>query len=184
MTREGAWSAFVEDYDITVPDERVEEELRVMLMALSHQMQYAVFTTGRDARLPTPEEQEAQREELRDEAYLAVKEELVLAELLARQALPIQDQPKFLEVPDALFGEARVSSIGGLADSIIDWDTPGGGCGFTFQSYNADDMLGAVRRAMGLYYSDYRSEMVPRALKCDFSWRRSAKQYMAMYLGI
>ena len=89
MTREGAWSAFVEDYDITVPDERVEEELRVMLMALSHQMQYAVFTTGRDARLPTAEEQEEQREELRDEAYLAVKEELVLAELLARHDFPV-----------------------------------------------------------------------------------------------
>ena len=77
-----------------------------------------------------------------------------------------------------------VRSIGGLADSIIDWDTPGGGCGFTFQSYNGDDMLGAVRRAMGLYYSEFRYEMLPRALKCDFSWRRSAKQYMAMYLGI
>ena len=89
MTREGAWSAFVEDYDITVPDERVEEELRVMLMALSHQMQYAVFTTGRDARLPTAEEQEEQLEELRDEAYLAVKEELVLAELLARHDFPV-----------------------------------------------------------------------------------------------
>mgnify|MGYP000427894052 CR=1 FL=1 len=73
---------------------------------------------------------------------------------------------------------------GGLADSIIDWDTPGGGCGFTFQSYNADDMLGAVRRAMGLYHSEYRAEMLPRALRCDFSWRRSAKQYMSMYLGI
>ena len=89
MTKEGAWSAFVEDYDIAVPGERVEEELRVMLTALSHQMQYAVFTTGRDARLPTAEEQEAQREELRDEAYLAVKEELVLAELLARQDFPV-----------------------------------------------------------------------------------------------
>lgn len=77
-----------------------------------------------------------------------------------------------------------VRQTGGLADSIIDWDTPGGGCGFTFQSYNADDMLGAVRRAMGLYHSEYRTEMLPRALKCDFSWRRSAKQYMAMYLGI
>ena len=38
--------------------------------------------------------------------------------------------------------------------------------------------------AMGLYYSEFRYEMLPRALKCDFSWRRSAKQYMAMYLGI
>ena len=89
MTKEGAWSAFVEDYDIAVPGDRVEEELRVMLMALSHQMQYAVFTTGRDPRLPTAEEQERQREELREEAYLAVKEELVLAELLARHDFPV-----------------------------------------------------------------------------------------------
>lgn len=100
--------------------------------------------------------------------------------------MPSQSEPCGLAQMIALrYGTIPiVRSTGGLADSIIDWDTPGGGCGFTFQSYNADDMLGAVRRAMGLYYSEYRAEMLPRALKCDFSWRRSAKQYMAMYLGI
>lgn len=100
--------------------------------------------------------------------------------------MPSQSEPCGLAQMIALrYGTIPiVRSTGGLADSIIDWDTPGGGCGFTFQSYNADDMLGAVRRAMGLYHSEYRTEMLPRALKCDFSWRRSAKQYMAMYLGI
>ena len=100
--------------------------------------------------------------------------------------MPSQSEPCGLAQMIALrYGTIPiVRSTGGLADSIIDWDTPGGGCGFTFQSYNADDMLGAVRRAMGLYHSEYRGEMLPRALKCDFSWRRSAKQYMAMYLGI
>ena len=100
--------------------------------------------------------------------------------------MPSQSEPCGLAQMIALrYGTIPiVRSIGGLADSIIDWDTPGGGCGFTFQSYNGDDMLGAVRRAMGLYYSEFRYEMLPRALKCDFSWRRSAKQYMAMYLGI
>lgn len=100
--------------------------------------------------------------------------------------MPSQSEPCGLAQMIALrYGTIPiVRSTGGLADSIIDWDTPGGGCGFTFQSYNADDMLGAVRRAMGLYHSEYRYEMLPRALKCDFSWRRSAKQYMAMYLGI
>ena len=100
--------------------------------------------------------------------------------------MPSQSEPCGLAQMIALrYGAIPiVRSTGGLADSIIDWDTPGGGCGFTFQSYNADDMLGAVRRAMGLYHSEYRAEMLPRALKCDFSWRRSAKQYMAMYLGI
>lgn len=100
--------------------------------------------------------------------------------------MPSQSEPCGLAQMIALrYGTIPiVRSTGGLADSIIDWDTPGGGCGFTFQSYNADDMLGAVRRAMGLYHSEYRPEMLPRALKCDYSWRRSAKQYMAMYLGI
>lgn len=100
--------------------------------------------------------------------------------------MPSQSEPCGLAQMIALrYGTIPiVRSTGGLADSIIDWDTPGGGCGFTFQSYNADDMLGAVRRAMGLYHSEYRYEMLPRAFKCDFSWRRSAKQYMAMYLGI
>lgn len=100
--------------------------------------------------------------------------------------MPSQSEPCGLAQMIALrYGTIPiVRSTGGLADSIIDWDTPGGGCGFTFQSYNADDMLGAVRRAMGLYHSEYRAEMLPRALRCDFSWRRSAKQYMAMYLGI
>ena len=100
--------------------------------------------------------------------------------------MPSQSEPCGLAQMIALrYGTIPiVRSTGGLADSIIDWDTPGGGCGFTFQSYNADDMLGAVRRAMGLYHSEYRPEMLPRALKCDFSWRRSAKQYMSMYLGI
>ena len=100
--------------------------------------------------------------------------------------MPSQSEPCGLAQMIALrYGTIPiVRSTGGLADSIIDWDTPGGGCGFTFQSYNADDMLGAVRRAMGLYHSEYRAEMLPRALRCDFSWRRSAKQYMSMYLGI
>ena len=100
--------------------------------------------------------------------------------------MPSQSEPCGLAQMIALrYGTIPiVRSTGGLADSITDWDAPGGGNGFTFQSYNADDMLGAVRRAMGLYRSEYRSEMVPRALRCDFGWRRSAKQYMALYLGI
>ena len=58
--------------------------------------------------------------------------------------MPSQSEPCGLAQMIALrYGTIPiVRSTGGLADSIIDWDTPGGGCGFTFQSYNADDMLG------------------------------------------
>ena len=43
-----------------------------------------------------------------------------------------------------------VRATGGLKDSIQDLGGEGGN-GFTFQSYNAHDMLGAVKRALHLY---------------------------------
>ena len=101
--------------------------------------------------------------------------------------MPSKSEPCGLSQMNAMrYGTVPVvHATGGLKDTVPPADENGeGGLGFTFQSYNADDMLGAVRRAMGLYHSEYRAEMLPRALKCDFSWRRSAKQYMAMYLGI
>ena len=56
------------------------------------------------------------------------------------------------------------------------------GNGFTFQSYNADDMLDAIHRAERLYFDSGRwNEAVLNALSCDFSWGRSAKEYVALY---
>ena len=73
-----------------------------------------------------------------------------------------------------------VRATGGLKDSII--DAGDNGIGFTFQSYNAHDMLTAIRRAKQYY--DNRSEwskMVTRAMKTDFSWASSAKLYIGLY---
>ncbi len=74
-----------------------------------------------------------------------------------------------------------VRETGGLRDSIVDMGEEGGN-GFTFKTYNAHDMLDALRRAAALY-EDRKGwqEAVVRALGCDFSWQRSAKEYMAMY---
>lgn len=44
-----------------------------------------------------------------------------------------------------------VRSTGGLKDSIQDLGGNDGN-GFTFQSYNAHDMLGAVKRALGFIW--------------------------------
>lgn len=74
-----------------------------------------------------------------------------------------------------------VRKTGGLADSITDMGEPGGN-GYTFQSYNAHDMFGALKRAQGLYYSKPEWERaVLGAMNCDFSWARSAKIYVEMY---
>ena len=74
-----------------------------------------------------------------------------------------------------------VRETGGLKDSITD-SGDGEGNGFTFKSYNAHDMLGAIRRALGAYGNrDYWASLVERALKCDNSWGRSAREYMRLY---
>ncbi len=74
-----------------------------------------------------------------------------------------------------------VRETGGLRDSIQD-SGDGNGNGFTFKSYNAHDMLDAIRRALAAYYdADYRKTLVERALTCDMSWGKSANEYIRMY---
>lgn len=76
-----------------------------------------------------------------------------------------------------------VRKTGGLKDSIIDCGDGDFGNGFTFQSYNAADMIHAVDRAIGLY-RDYRGKwngLVERAMKSDFSWGSSAREYVKFY---
>jgi len=73
-----------------------------------------------------------------------------------------------------------VRETGGLRDSITDCGD-GKGNGFTFKSYNAHDMLDAIRRALTLYYNGDWNELVLRALNCDFSWGRSANAYIRLY---
>ena len=73
-----------------------------------------------------------------------------------------------------------VRATGGLKDSIIDYGD--NGIGFTFQSYNAHDMLEAIRRAKAVY--DNKTEwgkVMQRAMKTDFSWAASAKLYIGLY---
>lgn len=79
-----------------------------------------------------------------------------------------------------------VRETGGLKDSIQDWgDGESGGNGFTFKTYNAHDMLGAIKRCKMKY--DYKPEwdtIVKHALECDMSWGRSANEYIKMYKEI
>lgn len=74
-----------------------------------------------------------------------------------------------------------VRKTGGLADSIVDLGEPGG-TGYTFQSYNAHDMLDSIRRAQAHYADKPRwAQAVQHAMQVDCSWSKSAKEYIAMY---
>jgi len=80
-----------------------------------------------------------------------------------------------------------VRLTGGLADSVSDFGSEGGN-GYTFLTYDADDMLAATHRVL----DDYSDKMlwpqrVKAAMQADFSWGRSAVEYIGLYqrlLGI
>lgn len=72
---------------------------------------------------------------------------------------------------------------GGLADTIIDFDTVRSkATGFLFEEYTGAALLDAVKRALAAY--DKRrtwQALMKRAMKQDFSWKKSAKQYLELY---
>ena len=74
-----------------------------------------------------------------------------------------------------------VRETGGLRDSITD-SGDGQGNGFTFKTYNAHDMLGAIRRGLDSYWDKANWDvLVERAMNCDLSWGKSANEYIKMY---
>lgn len=74
-----------------------------------------------------------------------------------------------------------VRKTGGLADTVKDAGEPDG-VGFTFQTYNAHDMEGAIYRALGCYHNKPEwKKLVTRAMQSDNSWDKSAGQYLDLY---
>ncbi|MBR1739753.1 MAG: glycogen synthase [Ruminococcus sp.] len=97
--------------------------------------------------------------------------------------MPSQSEPCGLAQMIALrYGTIPiVRETGGLRDSIKDAGGEGGN-GFTFKSYNANDMLDACVRARVCYDDKMRwGRLVNFAFKQDFSWQKSAEKYIQMY---
>jgi starch synthase len=77
-----------------------------------------------------------------------------------------------------------VRSVGGLADTVIPWDRDGG-TGFSFSGYSSAEMMAAVRQALALYSDpSLWQPLVVRAMSQDWSWNRSAAEYLALYRSI
>ena len=74
-----------------------------------------------------------------------------------------------------------VRAVGGLYDSIKPYGTTGAN-GFTFDNYNAHELLYTLKSAISLYKNDTEwSKLVRGALGSDFSWKRSALEYIGIY---
>ncbi len=74
-----------------------------------------------------------------------------------------------------------VRKVGGLVDTVIDIGAPGGH-GLTFNHLSADDALIALHRAMEAYQDQtYFAELRERVMGVNFSWQKSAEQYLDLY---
>lgn len=76
-----------------------------------------------------------------------------------------------------------VRETGGLRDTIVPYNRfTDEGNGFSFANYNAGDMLFTLKLALR-FFSDKPmwQRLVGRAMRSDFSWENSAKEYYALY---
>ncbi|MDR0530803.1 MAG: glycogen synthase GlgA [Oscillospiraceae bacterium] len=77
-----------------------------------------------------------------------------------------------------------VRETGGLKDTVQDSGT-GGGNGFTFHDFNADELLRTVFRAIQGYADREGWQILRRrAMECDNSWAQSAGAYLKLYKGL
>ena len=80
-----------------------------------------------------------------------------------------------------------VRETGGLKDTVQPYEAwRDSGNGFTFANYSSGDMLYVIREAVYLYkdYPDAFSRLRQKAMSCDFSWSRSAREYLRIYANI
>ena len=76
-----------------------------------------------------------------------------------------------------------VRKTGGLADSITPFnETRKPGNGFRFENYNAHEMLYVLKDAIFTYGDkEMWEKIVKKAMRTDFSWKKSAKEYQKIY---
>jgi starch synthase len=79
-----------------------------------------------------------------------------------------------------------VRATGGLNDTIKSFDEKtGNGNGFKFGSYSAEALLKEIEKAVSLF-NDKKAwkKLMSNGMNSDFSWDRSAKSYLDLYLSI
>ena len=77
-----------------------------------------------------------------------------------------------------------VRETGGLKDTVQPYNEfTGEGTGFSFSTFNGDEMGDAVFRAARLFWDnrDAWNQLVTQAMSQDFSWTRSADKYLDLY---
>jgi len=100
--------------------------------------------------------------------------------------MPSKSEPCGLSQMNAMrYGTVPVvHATGGLKDTVPGADANGeGGLGFTFQSYNGDDFMAALKRGLHLYRDNREGfrALQKRGMEQDFSWDVPAGRYMDLF---
>jgi starch synthase len=79
-----------------------------------------------------------------------------------------------------------VRETGGLADTVSNFKIESEeGNGFSFNNYSGHDFYNTIMYALSLYYrKDAWNQIVQNGFACDFSWIKSAKEYIELYKNI
>ena len=80
-----------------------------------------------------------------------------------------------------------VRETGGLKDTVEPYDPQReSGTGFTFASYDSDDMFAMIQRAHNVYKNEkvQWAGIVNRGMKKDYSWKVSAHKYAELYTAL
>jgi len=76
-----------------------------------------------------------------------------------------------------------VRKTGGLADTVVNFNPEThSGTGFVFEEYSASALIDAVKRAVEIFQNKKMwIQLQKQAMKQDFSWDTSAKEYLKLY---
>lgn len=104
--------------------------------------------------------------------------------------MPSQSEPCGLsQMIASRYGAVPVTrETGGLSDSIRGYYEKDGeilGNGFTFKNYSCDELYERVMAALGLYKDTKKwNTFVKKIMETDFSWHKSAAQYIDLYQNL
>jgi starch synthase len=77
-----------------------------------------------------------------------------------------------------------VRKTGGLADTVVSADHENG-TGFCFSNYSSEAMLACIREAIEVFSDAPRwQQLMIRAMSQDWSWDKSARQYLQLYQNL
>jgi len=99
--------------------------------------------------------------------------------------IPSRFEPSGLTQMEAMrYGAVPiVRKTGGLADSVVDYNPAKKiGTGFVFEKFDNRAFYGAMVRAIETYrYPEFWRDIQKRAMKADFSWTKSAREYVGLF---